>query len=207
MPAALGRQLAALGREYSRLSRLERGGLLGGALLGALVAAALGLSPVAGSLGELRWWLGVAAAASWGFWSSWIVFADVKYQRIPNAVLVGAAVSVGVLAGGALLAQGEPGRLLVALVSAGCALALGIASWAALPGVLGAGDAKLFPLAVFVAALPGLAGVWTAFLGVMLLGLLLGGVTALVRGRREFTLGPVLIAASWLGAAVGSVLG
>lgn len=162
---------------------------------------------MAGAFGGFAWWLGVLAAACWGFWSLWIILADVRDHRIPNAVLTGAALSVGGLSGAALLAQGEPLRLTVALASAGCGLAVGIATWAALPGMFGAGDAKLLPLAVFVAALPGVAGVWTAFLGVVLLGLLLGGVTAIVRRRREFMLGPVLVAAGWLGAAVGAVLG
>lgn len=139
---------------------------------------------------------------------------DVRQQRLPNAVVLRLSLTLLVLGVAlAVLVPAARGRLAWA---AGIALVLGAgAIGAALlsPGAIGMGDAKTLPAVVFLSC------VWSieAGIGALLGGALLAGALGAAawwrtgRAGTRFALGPVLLAAPFLGVllapAVRSVLG
>lgn len=139
----------------------------------------------------------VLALASYGAWSAWLCASDVRERRLPNTVLLG-ALCTSILPLAALRAStaGDQ-RAGLALGVAGAVALCGGALWAIAPGGLGAGDAKLAPLAAAGAVLGGAEAALLRFALALCAGLLIAGAATRLRGRATFALGPVLLAASW----------
>ncbi|WP_202343353.1 hypothetical protein [Leucobacter chromiireducens] len=147
--------------------------------------------------------LAVIAVTLLGGWSVWLARVDLRTHRLPNPVLGWASLTVGVPSVAALLVSGQSSRLLAALAVTGCGLGAAVLGWLARPAALGAGDLKLVPLTVFPVAALDPALLATAYLGALVLGLLLAAAVARRRGRASFAAGPILLLACWTALAFG----
>ncbi|MFM6974998.1 MAG: prepilin peptidase [Agromyces sp.] len=123
-----------------------------------------------------------------------LVRADLREHRLPNALTLGLAVSVGTVALAAALSTGEWGHLLSALLGAA---AMTMTYWllALVPNGMGYGDVKL---AVSIGFVTGWWG-WQPWFVAVIAAFIFGGVGALwriVRGgamRQHIAFGPAML--------------
>ena len=130
--------------------------------------------------------------------SVWLVVVDLREKRLPNDLVGWSSGIVAVLLMAVALAGDGGSRVGLAFASATVYGVVFLVLFLGLPQGIGAGDVKLAPM---IGAMAGLHGVWAAALWTPIVIAVLGGVTgaaALVRRRKDFAFGPVLIGSVWL---------
>ena len=189
--------------------RALRGGdrwwLLAGVVVGGALGSlgALGVSGVGSAGTPLARTLALIGFASYGGWSAWLTLSDLRTRRLPNATVWWASCSVIGVFASALLVGGAGDTLRRALAVSAVAAVCAAATWFVWPGLFGAGDVKLVPLTVFVAALPDSSLAILIFIAGVVCASAILAVVTLVRRRAVFAFGPVLLLASWCAVGVG----
>lgn len=132
---------------------------------------------------------------------------DLKHRRIPSSIVYGTAAVGAPLLVAAGLVQHDPRSLLIGLVCAGAAFLFFLAVFVASPAGLGFGDVRFAPLCAGFAGFLG----WRVAATGLLAGILLAGASgvALIATRRAgrktaIPLGPFLAAGAYL-AIVGGM--
>lgn len=147
------------------------------------------------------WVLALVAYLGFGFFSAVLARVDHRTHTLPNGLLVWATLWTLPLLTLAGQLRGDGVAGVGAWLVTGVITLLCVLMWLRASGAIGAGDVKLIPLAAYAAAW-GLAGpaavnVSFVFLGLLLAGVLVLGVSALIRGTGEVAVGPIVLGASW----------
>ncbi|WP_153006434.1 prepilin peptidase [Leucobacter sp. G161] len=183
-----------------------------GAATAVLVAAWVLPAPAISGSGMLAsWLLPVLGSAGFGAGALLLVRIDLRSHTLPNSLVFAATLcACGPLTLASVIA-GEGWSALVPWAAAAAMTLIAFGLWASRTGMIGGGDVKLMPAACYVGVWHWGTGGWIGGMlafAVLLAGMLaVGGLAAILRGRREFAAGPLLLAAAGSAAVLGALAG
>lgn len=155
-----------------------------------------------GPAAALAWSLALAGYAGFGGFSLVLARVDLRTRTLPNRLVAFATLWVLALLSLASVVGGDGWAALGPLAAAGVMLALMLVLWLSPRGAVGGGDLKLMPVAAYAAVWGMRRAGWVSglclFAGFIAAGVVVAGIVALIRHRREFAAGPLILTSSWL---------
>lgn len=147
--------------------------------------------------------------AAFGGFALVLARIDLRCHTLPNGLVAAAALCLCGPLTVVSMGRGDHWCALLPWAASVAAALLAFICWASGAGFIGGGDVKLTPVAVYAGVWPFGPDGWldgALVFGLVLAGMLvLSGLSAILRGRREFAAGPWLLAASGIAALLGAL--